>query len=217
MPALSRKSLTHSLSMKWKSVRGKNIEVGIDYEAPPVPSHTLDYEKTPVEAMVVVSDTSSEEDSDSSYSDEDATEKYGYGEASPDTENCNKAFPKRLSSRISILRRNSQKRRSSVSVSISISGEHKGTNDNNNDNDNENNNVPFHPQRIPRRSSIKGSCPQRAARRRASIGTCTPTNNHGVTSDEYTSCQKRRTSITFNEDVDILNPSIIEGEGCSEN
>merc|ERR1711865_935357 len=87
--------------------------------------------------------------------------------------------------------------------------------------ENDDENLPFHPERAPRRSSIKGTCPTRArARRRASIATCT----NATSIEEELACGaiqpsqvleirvpgrresiKRRTSITFNEDVNVRN------------
>merc|ERR1712238_13797 len=154
-------------------------------------------DKSVVPEVAIVSDTSSEEeDSDaSSGGEENAAEKYGYGDAVPDTETT-KAFPKRLSTRNSIRRQ----------TPLSLSAE------------NDDENLPFHPERAPRRSSIKGTCPTRArARRRASIATCTTSSI-----EEEIACGtlqpsqileirvpgrresiKRRTSITFNEDVNV--------------
>merc|ERR1719157_91947 len=109
---------------------------------------SIDEKKVPEAA--IVSDTSSD-DSDSSGGEENAAEKYGYGDAVPDTETT-KAFPRRLSTRNSIRRQQP----------LSLSAE------------NDDENLPFHPERSPRRSSIKGTCPTRArAARRASIATCT--------------------------------------------
>jgi len=145
-----------------------------------------------------VSDTSSD-DSDSGGED---AEKYGYGDAVPDTET--KSFPRRLSTRNSIRRRSSICRQKPLSL---------------NDDQNEDENLPFHPERAPRRSSIKGTCPTRArARRRASIATCTNASSieEELASGTIQPSQvleirvpgrresiKRRTSITFNEDVNV--------------
>merc|ERR1719272_1132451 len=159
-------------------------------------------EKTVPEA-VVVSDTSSD-DSDSGGED-NAAEKYGYGDASPDTEK--KAFPKRLSTRNSIRRRSSMCRQIPLALGS--------------DNDDDDENLPFDPQRAPRRSSIKGSCPQRARaarRRRASIATCTsisieeelatgvlhPSQVLEIRVPGRRESIKRRRSITFNDDVNVL-------------
>jgi len=158
-------------------------------------------EKIVAEAAVV-SDTSSEDDdSDSSSGGEDA-EKYGYGDAVPDTET--KSFPRRLSTRNSIRRRSSICRQKPLSLSE--------------DNDDDEN-LPFHPERAPRRSSIKGTCPTRArARRRASIATCTnavsieeelargtiqPSQVLEIRVPGRRESIKRRTSITFDEDINV--------------
>merc|ERR1712238_422262 len=93
-------------------------------------------EKSVPEAAIV-SDTSSD-DSDSG-GEENAAEKYGYGDAVPDTETT-KAFPRRLSTR------NSLRRQQPLSST----------------DQNDDENLPFHPERAPRRSSIKGTCPTRA-------------------------------------------------------
>merc|ERR1712238_127602 len=117
--------------------------------------------------------------------------------AVPDTETI-KAFPKRLSTRSSI------RRQQPLSL--------------NDQNDDEN--LPFHPERAPRRSSIKGTCPTRAraARRRASIATCTnavsieeelasgtiqPSQVLEIRVPGRRESIKRRTSITFNEYVNV--------------
>jgi len=183
MPALlTKNSITHSLSKKWNSVRGNNNN---------------NYSKTSEAA--IVSDTSSD-DSDSSGG-EDNAEKYGYGDTVPDTET--KSFPKRLSTRNSIRRRSSICRQKPLSFS----------------GDNDDENLPFHPERAPRRSSIKGTCPTRArARRRTSIVTCTnavsieeelasgtiqPSQVLEIRVPGQRESIKRRTSITFNEDVNV--------------
>jgi len=220
MPALlSKKSITRSLSKKWNSVRGNNnnnysktsndissiiideVEGSTFYDGYNYcvrPSSTAD--KSVPEAEVV-SDTSSD-DSDSSGGEDNAAEKYGYGDAVPDTET--KSFPKRLSTRNSIRRRGSIVRQKPLSL-----------NEDNNDDEN----LPFHPERAPRRSSIKGTCPTRArARRRASIATCTnvvsideelasgtiqPSQVLEIRVPGRRDSIKRRTSITFNEDVNV--------------
>jgi len=171
-----------------------------------------DYEKTVPEA-VVVSDTSS--DDDSSEDEKDDAEKYGYGEAAPDSDDVVAAkLPRRLSTRrasVGVGRR----RRSSISRQQPLT-----LNEGNGEDDE---NLPFHPQRMPRRSSLKGSCPQRAARRRASIGTCTmtPAERRMSIEEEIAigaidpsqvlevnlpgrrESIKRRRSIQFNEDVNV--------------
>merc|ERR1712194_632389 len=132
---------------------------------------------------------------------EDNAEKYGYGDTVPETET--KSFPKRLSTRNSIRRRSSICRQKPLSFS----------------GDNDDENLPFHPERAPRRSSIKGTCPIRArARRRTSIVTCTnavsieeelasgtiqPSQVLEIRVPGQRESIKRRTSITFNEDVNV--------------
>merc|ERR1712194_163142 len=144
-------------------------------------------------------------------------EKYGYGDAAPDTENTKSSFPKRLSTRNSIRRRRSICRQKRLSFSEDPNGDDR--------------NLPFHPERAPRRrSSIKGTCPTRAraaARRRASIAPCTANSTSSSFEEELAnripqSSQvfkirlpkrrdsiQRRTSITFN-DKDINNVRKIE-------
>jgi len=241
MPALTKKSFTRSLSKRWNSVRrndsnyktSNNISSCIidtctddqmsNDEAPVPPLRTspstdkdekassyydgYNYCVRPSSAAdksvpeaAVVSDTSSD-DSDSGG--EDAAEKYGYGDAVPDTET--KSFPRRLSTRNSIRRLISICRQKPLSLSE----------------ENDDENLPFHPERAPRRSSIKGTCPTRArARRRASIATCTNASSieEELASGTIQPSQvleirvpgrrgsiKRRTSITFNEDVNVRN------------
>merc|ERR1712085_106352 len=132
---------------------------------------------------------------------EDNAEKYGYGDTVPDTET--KSFPKRLSTRNSIRRRSSICRQKPLSFSE----------------DNDDENLPFHPERSPRRSSIKGTCPTRArARRRTSIATCTnavsieeelargtiqPSQVLEIRVPGRRESIKRRTSITFDEDINV--------------
>jgi len=248
---LTKKSITRSLSKKWNSVRGNNNNNAYktsnnissciidtpctddqmsDNDEAPIPplrsSPSTDKEEEgssyydgynycvrpsptankseSIPEAAVVSDTSSD-DSDSSGGEDDAAEKYGYGDAVPDTET--KSFPRRLSTRNSIRRRSSICRQKPLSLSE----------DQNDDDEN----LPFHPERAPRRSSIKGTCPTRArARRRASIATCTNAVSieEELASGTITPSQvleirvpgrrgsiKRRTSITFNEDVNVRN------------
>jgi len=191
---LSKKSITRSLSKKWDSVRGNNNS---NYKTRSSSSPSTDKDE---DEVAVVSDTSLD-DSDSSGGDEEnAAEKYGYGDAVPDTET--KSFPRRLSTRNSIRRRSSICRQKSLSFSEDQHDDDK--------------NVPFHPTRAPRRRfSIKGPTRARAAarRRRASIATCT-VNTASSSSIEKPSTQvleirvprrrdsiQRRTSITFHENV----------------
>jgi len=237
MPALTEKSITCLFSKKWNSVRGSNnvktdsiiVDAAVDSDAVPNTSYN---EKT-VPESVVVSDTSSEDEDNDSGDDEDA-KKYGYGDTSPDTDNdsnnnlLTKAFPKRLSTRNSIRQ---QRRSSNICRQTPLS-----LNEHGNDDDDEN--LPFDPQRAPRRSSIKGSCPQRAraARRRAHIATCTASIPATSIEEELASGKlqpsqvleirvpgrresiKRRRSITFNDDVNVLKiQAISKVEGADKN
>jgi len=219
MPALTEISITCLFSKKWNSVRGNNnvktdsiiVDAAVDFDAVP----NTDYNEKTVPEAVVVSDTSSEDEDDDSGDDEHA-KKYG------------KAFPKRLSTRNSIR----QQRRSSnicrqTPLSLNVHG-----------NDDDDENLPFDPQRAPRRSSIKGSCPQRAraARRRAHIATCTASIPATSIEEELASGKlqpsqvleirvpgrresiKRRRSITFNDDVNVLKiQAISKVEGADKN
>jgi len=153
----------------------------------------------------------------SSEDEKDAAEKYGYGDAAPDYEtNVATKLPRQSSSRRNSVR---QRRRSLIrrQQPLTLTEE------------NDDKNLSFHPQRMPRRSSLKGSCPQRAARRRASIGTCTigsisalnerrmsieeeivlgvlePSQILEVTLPGRRESIKRRRSIQFNEDVNVCN------------
>jgi len=198
MPALLTKNpITRSLSTKWNSVRGNNNN---NYSKT---SNNISNDEAPVPEAAIVSDNSSEDDdSDSSSGGEDA-EKYGYGDAIPDMET--KSFPKRLSTRNSIRRR-----RSSICRQKPLSLSE----------DNNDENLPFHPERAPRRSSIKGTCPTRArARRRASIatytnavvsieeelasGTLQPSQVLEIRVPGRRESIQRRTSITFNDVVKV--------------
>merc|ERR1712238_260873 len=68
-------------------------------------------DKKSVPEAAIVSDTSSEDEDSGG---EDAAEKYGYGDAVPDTET--KSFPKRLSTRNSIRQRSSISRQQPLSL-----------------------------------------------------------------------------------------------------
>jgi len=199
MPALIKKSITRSISKKWNSVRG----VAEDLKAP-----SKYYEEEAVPEVVVVSDTSS--DDDSSEDENDAANKYGYNDAS-DFDKIATKFPRRLSSRQgrSQIRRRSLICRQQQPLTRSEHGDNK--------------NLPFHPNRMPRRSSLKGSCPHRAAQRRASSGTCaTMSAETQLTIEEEIAIGsiepsqilelilpgrresiKRRRSIQFNEDINV--------------
>jgi hypothetical protein len=159
--------------------------------------------------VLVVSDNSSDE----SENEDDDAAKYGYGDAAPDSEAAGVAkMPRRLSSRAEAGRRVS---RSSISRQqpLNLSGE-----------DENDENLPFHPKRTPRRSSMKNSCPVRAQRRRASIGTpgagggaerrmsieeeleigtILPSQVLEVKLPMRRESIKRRRSIQFNEDVNV--------------
>jgi len=219
MPALTTESITCSFSKKWNSVRGNNnvktdsiiVDAAVDFDAVP----NTDYNEKTVPEAVVVSDTSSEDEDDDSGDDEDA-KKYG------------KAFPKRLSTRNSIRQ---QRRSSNICRQTPLSLNEHGNGD-------DDENLPFDPQRAPRRSSIKGSCPQRAraARRRAHIATCTASIPATSIEEELASGKlqpsqvleirvpgrresiKRRRSITFNDDVNVLKiQAISKVEGADKN
>jgi hypothetical protein len=196
MPALLKKSFTRSFSKKWNSVTGKNSTSktsGVDDTPAIITSDDHDeygcslqpspldilkenmgtpspYYEGPPQAGVV-SDTSSDDDSSG---EEDAAQKYGYGEAEPDSEQSQ--MPKRLSSRIDAGRRS----RASISRQTPLNLSN-GVDDDSDDDEN----LPFHPKRTPRRSSLKVS-QHGPGRRRASLGIC----------------QDRRTSIKeIEEDV----------------
>merc|ERR1712086_622638 len=158
------------------------------------------YNEGPPEAAVI-SDTSS--DDDSSGDEQDAAEKYGYGDASPDAE-ATQTMPRRLSSRV-----NAGRRRSSITrqIPLNLSG----------DDDSDNENFPFHPRRTPRRSSLKGSGTIQAPRR-ASISICQERRTSSIEEDLASGVLaksqvievklpmrresiKRRRSIQFDEDV----------------
>lgn len=235
MPAILKKSsFTRSFSKKWNSVTGKNnsskiivdgtpaivesdeddstkVKTNFDGYGSTVQPSPLDmlkekmstpspYYEGPPEAAVI-SDTSS--DDDSSGDEQDAAEKYGYGDASPDAE-ATQTMPRRLSSRA-----NAGRRRSSITrqIPLNLSG----------DDDSDDENLPFHPRRTPRRSSLKGSGTIRAPRR-ASIGTCQERRTSSIEEDLASGVLaksqvievklpmrresiKRRRSICFDEDV----------------
>jgi len=162
-----------TFTFNFNNTRWKSNKMSID-ETPVPPPRRLSCYTTVPEAVLMSDNTSSEEDSDSDYDSGDeydeynAAEKYGYGDASPDTVTKKTCLPKRLSTRANSIRR----RHSSIcrhkQKLLSLT-EHYDVFDENL--------LPFDPQRAPQRSSIKGSCPQRTARaalrRRASISTCT--------------------------------------------
>jgi len=149
----------------------------------------------------VPSDASSEEFS--SDDDSDAAEKYGYGEAAPDEPKVQQmGLTTPQYRRASISRRY---RRASISVFPTL------------ENINDSTNVPFHPQRTPRRSSLKGAS-KSSALRRASIGAFSydaldiqilqeidPDSVIEVQLPGRRESITRRRSITFNKDVEIHN------------
>jgi len=225
MPALLKKSFTRSFSKKWNSVTGKNNnnskigsvddtpgiiasdhdEYGYSSQSQPSPLDMLKenmsshspYYQGPSQAGVVVSDTSSSDD-DSSSGEEDAAEIYGYGDAEPDSSEPDV-----------VGRRNN---RTSISRQTPLDLK----NEKNNIDDDEN--LPFHPKRTPRRSSLKVS-----TRRRASIGICQQERRASIKEIEEDLATgvlaksqvievklpmrresiKRRRSIQFDEDVYI--------------
>jgi len=184
---------------QWNSVRGvsEDLETPLPY-----------YEKeVVVPEAVVVSDTSS--DGDSSEDENDAAKVYGYDDASNFNDIVSK-FPRRLSSREGCSqgrRRNNLIRRQQPLTLTEYEDE----------------NLPFHPNRIPRRSSLKKSCPHQKTRRRASTGTCTTMSTEQQISIEEEiaigaiepsqimelnlpgrrESIKRRRSIKFSEDINI--------------
>lgn len=224
MPALLKKSLTRSLSKKWNSVTGggkystiKSGNINLDgakMMLPPAIELNEDiktpspYYEGPPQA-VVVSDTSSDDDDSSSEDEKDAAEKYGYGDAAPSNTTETTTMPRRLSTRASI----STRRRSTIRRQQPLNLSNHGDG-----NDDDDENLPFHPQRMPRRSSMKGTCPVRA-QRRASIGT--PAERRMSIEKELAigaieesqifeiklpmrrESIKRRRSIQFNEDVNV--------------
>lgn len=200
MPAklLKKSSFTRSFTKKWNSVKGKNSSKIIVDGTPVIVENVEDdttgeendfygygssKEPSPLDILkenmstpspyyqgpeaAIVSDTSSDDDSSE---DEDAAEKYGYGECIPDTE-ATQMMPRRVSSRAGA-------RRGRSSISRQTPLDLKG------DDDSDDENLPFHPKRTPRRSSLKVSDPDRP-QRRASIGIC----------------QERRASIRIEEDL----------------
>jgi hypothetical protein len=154
----------------------------------------------------VPSDNSSDE---SSEDENDAAEKYGYGDAAPDGPKLSSVDEKKqlgLSTpqyrRASLSRRN--QRRASISTVAPTA-----------ENVNDTVNVPFHPHRTPRRSSLKGTQP--VGRRRASVSgpssfeaidlnmlqEIDPASVMEVKLPGRRDSIKRRRSITFNEDVHV--------------
>lgn len=195
-PLLQKTSLKLSISKKWSKITKKKTGVDVDESTTSTlnsSDHTIsDERKTsslngygyslphpdskkkqsrsqrrrqlklehndPVPDVAIVSDTSSEDENE-----QDDASKYGYGDASPDSEPIPAPILSSSSShsrrrRSSIQRPSIQRPSSSATV----------TTDNNK-------NVPFHPQRMPRRSSLKGasSCISSSIsrkNRRASLG-----------------------------------------------
>lgn len=233
MTAFVKKSFTRSFSKKWNSMKAKNSsKVSVDdaqmviiesdndtketnsdgygYSTEPSPLEMLKdtmntpsmYYEGPPEADIV-SDASS--DDDSSDDDGDAIEKYGYGDASPDTE-ANQ-LPRRLLSRSCIFKQ----RRIILPRTMSL--------DLCRENDKDDKKLPFHPKRTPRRSSLKEISSIRSSQQRASIGTYEQQRQsieedlaNGVLATSQVIIMKlpmrresikRRRSIQFDEDVHI--------------
>jgi len=120
-----------------------------------------------------VSDTSSDEsEGEDDEEADDAAAKYGYGEAAPSREGTSDAatpMPRRLSTRASVGFRNGGARNTSRRASIQRQAPLHF--DDEDDKEADDGQLPFHPRRMPRRSSMKNSaCPLRVSRR-ASIGT----------------------------------------------
>merc|ERR1719162_171216 len=141
------------------------------------------------------SENDEEEDFDSSSDEQEyATEKYGYGDAAPDTEYTSNHLltkAKQLSPR-----ENLYHRRNSSTIcqqkSLSVSEHHYGSYV-------DYENFSLDPHRVPRRSSIEGQYPQQRTphathRRRASIAGGTTTTTTSVPGGRRTSL-KRRSSI----------------------
>jgi len=233
MPALFQKknNLTHSISKKWnKLTTTKKVGVSVDESpvlatqskkkkerksSPRVQEQEQEQQQQSHEVQVV-SDTSCDE-AESSDDDEQDASKYGYGDASPD---CEKDIVDVTAAAADMLSLNPASTRSSRRMSSSTSSHRRRRNSISTPDDNAN--LPFHPQRMPRRSSLKGSSPY-SRDRRASIGACTmPTanatstiieNNNEDEDDEKRIIKvqlpgrresiKRRRSIIFNEDVNV--------------
>ena len=185
MPTLlaSKKSFSRSFSKKWNSVRtGKHNHNRKQYYSAKVmmsldrsdeedegPS-TIEGGPPPVQQ---VSDTSSDESEGEDEEADDAAAKYGYGEAAPSSEVTSDAatpMPRRLSTRASVGfgkdgARNTS-RRGSIQRQAPLHFDYDED-----DTEADDGQLPFHPRRMPRRSSMKNSaCPLRVSRR-ASIGT----------------------------------------------
>lgn len=151
----------------------------------------------------VPSDNSSSEDSSSSSEDEnDAAEKYGYGDAAPDEPKPEKVLGISTPQykRASLNRRT---RRASISSTPPTA-----------DNIHDSVNVPFHPQRTPRRSSLKSANNKTSPMRRATVAALEDIDLKAleeIDPDRVLEVQlpgrresiKRRRSIIFNEDVHV--------------
>jgi len=172
-----------------------------------------------------VSDTSSDESEGEEDEVEEAAAKYGYGEAAPSSElTGDKAtpMPRRLSTRASVGFGNGSSRNTSRRASIQRQAPlHFDDEDDNVADDGQ---LPFHPRRMPRRSSMKNSaCPLRVSRR-ASIGTPHELQQRRLSMEAELAlgaldatqiyeiqwpnqCRresiKRRRSIKFNEEVNV--------------
>jgi len=242
MPNLlaSKKSFSRSLSKKWNSVLtggggglgggSKHDNNRKKYGAKVISLDRSDEEEVPSTVkggpppVQQVSDTSSDE-SEGEDEAEDAAAKYGYGEAAPSSEVTSDAatpMPRRLSTRASVGFGNGGARNTSRRASIQRQTPLHF--DDEDDNGADDGNLPFHPRRMPRRSSMKNSaCPLRVSRR-ASIGTPHELQQRRLSMEAELAigaidatqiyeiqmpnqCRresiKRRRSIQFNEEVNV--------------
>lgn len=210
MPAAFQ-SFSRSFSKKWTSVTGKNnssesasvaftpviesddetnfdIYDGFSSAKNPSPLDMLKenmstpspYYEGPPEAAIV-SDTSSSDDDSSGDEHEDAAEKYGYGDASPDTEVATTQMPRRLLTR----KADAGRRRSSIARQIPLD---LVVGDNDSDDDE---NLPFHPKRTPRRSSLKQESGIQGRAQRRLTQSCTTGNT----------CQERERRASIKKDL----------------
>lgn len=231
MPALVRsitKKLTFSRKQKNASVDSYNVDdvapispakededTVLQSASPLAVSKAPATEELAPEAVVISSDEDSSDDDS-----QDAAEKYGYGEASPDSDaksaadkyGYGEAFPDsniKIGSSTAYHRASLARRNRRASIGGQPSTPILSQNDVNDPK------VPFHPHRMPRRSSLKGSSPAAAARR-ASIGATTgdaidisilkevdPKAVLEVKLPGRRGSVTRRRSITFNEDVNV--------------
>merc|ERR1719162_1459051 len=151
------------------------------------------------------SENDEEEDFDSSSDEQEyATEKYGYGDAAPDTEYTSNHLLTKAKQLLP--RENSFHRRNSSTIchqtSLSVSEHHYGSYV-------EYENFSLDPHRVPRRSSIEGQYPHQrtphtAHRRRASIAGCTTTSSTTTVPGGRRTSLKRRSSIKSLASVTML-------------